>query len=72
MKNRNTIVSKLLSITDETLMRLAIWAEIAGILVMSIIFLTHMPLVMVFAIPVGASLIALGLLSWACFFIRTL
>jgi hypothetical protein len=70
--NKNNIVSKVFSMSNQTLMRIGIWAEIAGILLMSIIFLTHMPLIMVFAIPVGSSLIGLGLLCWACFFVRTL
>ncbi len=47
------------------LVRCAILAQIAGIVILSITLLTKSPLVSVVAIPLGAALILLGALVWA-------
>jgi hypothetical protein len=72
MKNSFARLLKGRSITPQGVMRFGIYAEMAGILVMSLIFVTHIPIVMVFAIPLGVALMGLGLLCWVGFFITTL
>ncbi len=47
------------------LMRCAILAQIAGVVIVSVTLLTKIPLVMLLAIPLGAALILLGASVWA-------
>jgi hypothetical protein len=42
----------------------AVWSQVAGVLVLSAALFTKMPLLMVVIVPVGALLIALGILAW--------
>ena len=49
-----------------------IYAQIAGILVMSITFFISTPPVMLACFPVGAGRIGIGLLIWATLFFKSL
>ena len=45
-------------------MKRGVWSQIVGVLVLSMALFTRVPLLMVVIIPVGALLIALGMLAW--------
>ena len=52
--------------------RRAIYAQIVGIIVLSVSFFFCTPPVMLLCFPVGAGLIGLGMLIWAILFFKTL
>ena len=47
------------------IMRCGVLAQVFGILVMSVMLFTKIPLITVICLPVGAALVLLGCLTWA-------
>ena len=67
MNEENATVS-----SDPRLIRYGIYAEIVGIILLSVILFVHVPPVLIVCMPLGIGLLGLGWLAWAWVFFKNL
>jgi len=70
MSERRSFAERLPSMLQ--FVRFGVYAQIVGIVVLSVTLFTLLPPVLIVCLPIGMGLIALGWLAWAWMFFKTL